>query len=101
MLLHAYGGDARLWLDGLPMAVVRAAIRMLPRVQAEDSLRTSQMVAVGSGTLSRDARQQVLSAWLSVVRGDRPAERLSPEGMVNAGIGYRRVPKRKDAAPHA
>jgi predicted GNAT family N-acyltransferase len=87
-----------MWLDETPRAVVRAHLRMLPRLQAEESLHAAERVAVGSASLKREASGNLVREWLRLARGDQPPERLTAQAMGSAGIGYRRVVKRKESA---
>lgn len=90
-----------MWLDATPRAMVRAHLRMLPRLQAEEALRVSERVAVGSGSLRREASQAVVREWARQARGDQPAPRATSQTLSGSGIGYRRVVKRKQDTPDA
>jgi hypothetical protein len=51
------------WLARTPLAVVRACLDMLPRLEAEESILAVNRTAVGSGTARRDRAQQVTRSW--------------------------------------
>ncbi len=87
-----------MWLAETPRALVRACLRMLPRLHAEEALRVSERVAVGSGTLPREARAPLIHGWIRAARGQQSPERATPADLGRAGIGVHRVIKRRPEA---
>jgi hypothetical protein len=74
---------------------------MLPRIDAEEAITTSNRIGVGSGTLTPEARERLTKNWerkANPGRGARAA-RATPEVLHAHGIGTRRVPKK--AQPNA
>jgi hypothetical protein len=60
-----YPGTSPLaWLTATPIAVFRACLAWLPRLEAEESLLACSRVALGSGTLAKDDRQTLHRAWM-------------------------------------
>jgi hypothetical protein len=83
------------WLTRVPLAVVRAYLPLLPRLQAEESLLASQRTAVGSGSLKREQARAVTGGWSRLVdAGVTPARPASRHELGGSGIGYREVPRR-------
>jgi hypothetical protein len=76
-----------------PLAIVRASSRMLPRLEAEESLLATQRTAVGTGSLSKDDRQAVVRRWARQV--DIPATQAvrtkDPGALAAMGIGLRQA----------
>lgn len=78
----------------MPISVVRACLAQLPRLQAEESELASLRVAMGSGVLPKETRDQVHRGW------DRQASRrrkakitMAPDADFAAlGIRVERVP---------
>jgi len=85
-----------MWLDGTPRGLVRAHLRMLPRLEAEEALEMSARVAVGAGSLKAQGVRDAVQRWRRAARGDQPPERLAPAAMGAYHIGYHRVVKRTD-----
>lgn len=79
-----------------PIAIVRACLAMLPRLEAEESLLASTRARVGSGMLAAEDAQKVTRAWARVasagapgnVRGARP----SPDQLAAMGIDVTILP---------
>jgi hypothetical protein len=78
------------------MVVVKACGRMLPRLEAEESLLAVQRGLVGSAALKRETASGVVREWqrTAAPAGTQPrARRLRPEMVGGLGIGYRVVTK--------
>ena len=77
------------WLD-VPLPLVLALYERIPMLAARESLRTATAVALGSGTLRREA---TASAWreLEDQAGLTPRRRIlhRPTAAELAGIGIR------------
>ncbi len=64
---------------------------MIPVLLAEESLRETERLAVGTGAASAEDRRMVLRQWREEAgRDSRPCKRLilTPEAMAGMGIGY-------------
>lgn len=88
-LTRFYGGDPWRWLAELPLGVVRAMVKAIPKLQAEEALSAVQQVACGTGSFAnkRDERA-VLDTWTRHAGIQRPAPvKASPEMLAAAGIG--------------
>jgi hypothetical protein len=59
------------WLN-TPLPVVAAYARMLPRLEAEGSMRRATEIGAGTGSLSRGDARQLWSDWSRGARIDRP-----------------------------
>lgn len=83
-----------MWLTRVPFALVRACVAMLPRLKAEESLRATREIAVGSGSLERHDSRRIVDGWVKdanrVPTG--PKQRPTPEMLAAMGIGYTVVP---------
>jgi len=96
-LVRFYGGDPLRWLTGIPSALVRAHLIMLPRLRADESLLSMQRTALGSGTMKSGPAHALAAAWVREVRGDGGHEirpRPSLRALAAIGIGYRGKAKR-------
>lgn len=79
-----------------PVAVVRAHVRMMPRLEAEESLLVAQRVALGSGSYKKDDARRLTHRWTNQARGPRISESaaaVNPRELAGMGIGFRRRPK--------
>jgi hypothetical protein len=77
-----------------PMALVRASLAMLPRLQAEEALLVVQATALGTGSLKPGEARQVRDRLVRAAGHRRaPAQRMTPEGLAAIGIGFREVPR--------
>ncbi len=74
-------------MTSVPVGIVRAYHKMLPRLMAEETLDASTAVALGSGTLKDPDR--VEGALMRAVRGGRkpPARLRDPAALAAMGIG--------------
>jgi len=83
-----------LWLTRVPLALVRAHVEMLPRLQAEESLLTARRVAVGSGSMSSKDARSTQADWLRTIEPHtaRARQKASPADLAAMGIGYHIVP---------
>jgi hypothetical protein len=59
------------WLH-TPLPVVASFAAMLPRLEAEDSMRRATEIAVGTGSLKRDALSKVRRDWQRAAAGRAP-----------------------------
>lgn len=83
-----------MWLTSIPFALIRACVTMLPRLQAEESIRATQHVAVGTGSLERGDSQRITDRWAAAAQpnGRRPPRQTNPATLAAIGIGYTVVP---------
>lgn len=82
------------------MAVVRACMAMLPRLQAEETLLAVTAGVLGAGRLPRDEHRRLFERLerIAAADGAGTTRAVTPTGqnLRSIGIGVRRVPK---AAP--
>ena len=52
-------------------------MKMLPRLQAEESLHRATEISIGSGTLKPEARRRIVNEWLRLVGRDGRKKKLS------------------------
>jgi ribose 5-phosphate isomerase len=87
------------WLAETPRAVVRAHLLMLPRLQAEESLREVQRIGVGTGSLKAETIRTLLSGWARTSDNSQsePVKRSRARRLkafaAAAGVGIRKVLK--------
>lgn len=75
------------------MAVVVASLRMMPRLEAEESLQAVVVAAMGGGLLAKDDAARIRVAWETAANGGRRrALKPTPDDLRAAGIGVRVVP---------
>lgn len=68
---------------------------MLPRLQALDSIRMANQIAVGTGSLEKETSQSLTRAWERAAQPERAkAPVVTPQNARAIGIGFRRVAKR-------
>lgn len=86
------------WLAHTPTAVVRACSRMLPILQAEESLLERERLI--SALAKPEEQRRMVGAWnREAGRAKEPirGKQVNPVALGNVGIGYELVtPKRKD-----
>lgn len=78
------------------MAVVRASLAMLPRLQAEEALLAVTTTTLAVGRLEKDAATKLLDHLHRVAGIETAApvvKRPSDRALRGAGIGVRRAPK--------
>ena len=84
----------------IPMVIVRACGRALPRLHAEESLRAADRLSVGSGR-NRIQSRMAMDEWRRQAyprTGPRPrAVPATPEQLAMMGIGYSVEPPRDTA----
>lgn len=61
-----------------------ALAAMLPRLQAEETLRLSSAVSLGSGTLRKEDASSFRADLLRAAEGDRPVRLSTPEERLSA-----------------
>lgn len=73
---------------------MRASVVMLPRLTAEESLSMADRIAVGTGSLKREAANRLINAWQRAAQGQekKAAQRATPNALIAMGIGYEVVP---------
>lgn len=76
----------------VPMGLLRACVRMLPRLHAEEQLAAADITRVGAGLLQPDAARQVYARLHAAAAG---TERTRPRAATPAelqifGIGIER-----------
>lgn len=87
-LQRFYGGHPGWWLAEAPIALVRAFIRMLPRLDAEEQIAASSVHALGSGAMEKKDRERMLAALRKAAGGKRArAKKASVAELAVMGIG--------------
>jgi len=54
----------------MPLALLRAYEGALGRLQAEDALRQSEIIAMGTGQLTKNDRNKTLRRWQQAMGGE-------------------------------
>jgi hypothetical protein len=62
---------------------------MLPRLSAEESIRATNQIAVGTGNLEKDARRQLVATWSQQSQSNRRPVKASVQQLGAIGIGVR------------
>jgi hypothetical protein len=75
----------------MPMALVRASLTMMPRLQAEEALLAVQVTALGTGSLKPGDARAVRDRLARAAGRRARAHRATPEGLAAMGIGFREV----------
>lgn len=81
----------------MPVPLLQAYLAMLPRLEAEESLVAAERIAVGTGSMTKDGRDQVIDAWrtaaqIRIIR--RPRDRVTHGAqLASVGIGLHVAPK--------
>lgn len=76
-----------------PMWSVRSALRMIPRLEAEESLQAATRTAVGSGTLTKHDSSRIQRQWADISRtAAARVRRPSPGQLADMGIAVEEVP---------
>jgi len=70
-----YGGDPDRWLD-MPTGLLSAYVSALTSLVAQDCLRETQVIGVGTGTITKQDRNRILRDWSSDAAG--PVEKVKP-----------------------
>lgn len=94
-LTRFYGLDPCRWLAELPLGIVRAYSRMIPRLKAEESIEAVRRTGVGTGSLSADASAATIAGWEQTigVASRYVVQRPTAAAFAGMGFGIRRVPK--------
>lgn len=71
-----YGGDPAGWLD-MPMGMLEAYSRMLPRIEAQESLRAIDNTAAGMGTMKKEDQRAYRRALARIAQPSMGEERES------------------------
>ena len=83
-------------LAELPMGILRALSKMLPRLQAEQSIEAADQIAVGVPLAFAGEGKAAIQRWrASLPSASGPSTRApaSPQQLAGSGIGHRLVPK--------
>lgn len=59
------------WLEDTPIAYLRPACAMMPRLQAEESLRAVSQLAIGTGTAKKSDAKRTQRRWKRQAQGGR------------------------------
>lgn len=86
----------------MPTCLVLTLLTMQPRLVAEESIRASNRIAKGTGSLSAQDAAAMTREWAEAARPIDPnAPKPKPDAglFMAAGFGLRRIPKKKAATP--
>jgi hypothetical protein len=69
---------------------------MQPRLMAEEAIRAANQIAVGTGSLTKEDRRDVVHSWEKAASGGTvQAERATRQRLRASGIGVRVVTKQQ------
>lgn len=82
------------WLREVPVVVVAASVRALPRLQAEETIRTAHAVAAGRGL---DPEKVGYDQWRAAAMGLEAPRPKAPTvaDLRMIGLAVRKVPRGK------
>jgi hypothetical protein len=80
-------------LTTIPTAVVMAGMRMLPRLQAEESITEANRIAFGNGKLKEETATQMARQWATAANPDAGPAKPQPMALAARGFAVRRVKK--------
>lgn len=88
-LQQFYGSTPMTWLEQTPMAVIRALLQMLPKLEADQQLINIQNVGVGNGNYDRTSMNRIMNNLSKVSTGNIPQSknRKRPQPAVMAAMG--------------
>lgn len=73
--------------------MVKASLRMIPRLVAEESLLEAHRIAYGTGSLEKDAARATWRQWQDAAGMERRRPpRATTETLAALGIGVHQVP---------
>jgi hypothetical protein len=94
-LQRFYGGTIGEWLS-VPVAFVRAYAGAMPKIQAEEALLKTSIVALGSGRMKKSDADQTLRAWRRTAGTAKTRSAKSKDEMASVlggvGIAFVEVP---------
>lgn len=73
-----YGGRPMDWLR-MPLCVLRAYLKMLPRLRAERSLEGVSVALVASGNMKKGDAQDLIGEWQNAAQDGKPRRALTNE----------------------
>jgi hypothetical protein len=80
----------------MPIAVVHAALDMMPRLQAEEALHNAHVVSLGAGVMSPSNARAAAGRLQQHLADSGPRTRprkASPSDLNAMGVGYKVVPR--------
>jgi hypothetical protein len=83
------------WLERIPQCVVEAHLEMLPRLQAEEALARTNVVAIGT-VMSRGRTSWMrdqLNGWRRLASLGQRAVKATRESLAAVGIALKVVPR--------
>lgn len=81
----------------MPLPILEAHLDQIVSLTAEESLLASERTAVGTGSITKESRDDALRGWRHDM-GVRAAK-ATPFDLAAAGIGVRRVKASNDRKP--
>jgi len=81
------------WLEKTPQGLVSAHLVMMTRLQADESIESATVFAVGGGSAKREARRAQMARWRRDSAGSVKPLAATPAALKGSGIGFRRVQK--------
>lgn len=64
-----HAGDPAAWLTSVPVGVVEAYARAMPRLKADEALVGANQTALGANTLKPTAAKALEGRWMRLARG--------------------------------
>lgn len=83
-------------LTEMPTCLVNAAVRDIARLEAEESIREANRIAIGGGTLKAEHARPLVDAWTRHAQGGAAAK-PDPSALAVVGFKVRRVKVPKKA----
>jgi hypothetical protein len=89
-LQRFYGGAPQDWMQ-VPLVLLNAFAVAMPRLQAQESLLMTEVVAMGMGNLEKSDARRLQERWRELALGAsaRPGP-PSAEFLASKGIGFKR-----------
>jgi len=84
------------WL-ARPIGILKAHLKMLPRLEASEALQARLIVAMGAGAMEEKDFKQIIGGWMNQAEGKTVAAQAPPKprfnlaGMAASGIGVHGV----------
>lgn len=75
----------------MPLRLLRAYDRMLPRLTAEESLLAARRASVASGFMPSGTTSAILREWMTQAFGPQPVRPANRAALGDMGLGHRRV----------
>jgi hypothetical protein len=98
-LVRFYGGSPVHWFRDVPLGMVRAHVRMLPRLRAAEESAACDAHGVAVHLKAGKWIEETIAGWNREMGGGRRQQRAKASPMAAAAAGLGRRPARKRVAP--